>query len=170
MALYLHENLGYSENHAQAVYHGFKMIVFFMCVAGGIISDIWLGKFKTILVLSIVYALGCVTLTLIAIPPIGIPQNIVFVALVLISVGSGGIKPCVSTFGGDQFKVPEQAEQLKKYFSMFFFAIIVAALISMTLTPILRSHVDCFGEHECYAVAFGVPAGLMIIAIRRFYS
>jgi dipeptide/tripeptide permease len=31
-----------------------------------------------------------------------------FVGLFLIAVGTGGIKPCVASFGGEQFKLPEQ--------------------------------------------------------------
>jgi dipeptide/tripeptide permease len=31
-----------------------------------------------------------------------------FIGLFLIAVGTGGIKPCVASFGGEQFKLPEQ--------------------------------------------------------------
>ena len=58
--------------------------------------------------------------------------------LALIAVGTGGIKPCVSAFGGDQFKLPEQERQLQTFFSVFYFAINAGSLISTALTPILR--------------------------------
>ena len=45
------------------------------------------------------------------------------IGLFLIAVGTGGIKPCVSAFGGDQFKLPEQERQLQTFFSVFYFAI-----------------------------------------------
>ena len=35
------------------------------------------------------------------------------IGLALIALGTGGIKPCVASFGGDQFKLPEQEAQLK---------------------------------------------------------
>ena len=35
------------------------------------------------------------------------------IGLGLIALGTGGIKPCVASFGGDQFKLPEQEAQLK---------------------------------------------------------
>ena len=58
--------------------------------------------------------------------------------LALIAIGTGGIKPCVSAFGGDQFKLPEQERQLQTFFSVFYFAINAGSLISTALTPILR--------------------------------
>jgi solute carrier family 15 oligopeptide transporter 1 len=35
------------------------------------------------------------------------------IGLALIALGTGGIKPCVAAFGGDQFKLPEQERQLQ---------------------------------------------------------
>ena len=58
--------------------------------------------------------------------------------LALIAIGTGGIKPCVSAFGGDQFKLPEQERQLQTFFSVFYFAINAGSLISTALTPVLR--------------------------------
>ena len=40
------------------------------------------------------------------------------IGLFFIAVGTGGIKPCVSAFGGDQFKLPEQERQLQTFFSV----------------------------------------------------
>lgn len=86
----------------------------------------------------------------------------------LIAVGSGGIKPCVAAFGGDQFKIPEQAKQLALFFSLFYFSINLGSLISTTVTPILREDVKCFDDDDCFSLAFGVPGALMIISIFIF--
>ncbi len=82
----------------------------------------------------------------------------------LIALGTGGIKPCVSAFGGDQFKLPEQEEQLKSFFSVFYFAINAGSVLSTFITPTLRQDVHCFGEDTCYSLAFGVPACLMLVS------
>ena len=66
--------------------------------------------------------------------------------LALIAIGTGGIKPCVSAHGGDQFKLPEQERQLQTFFSIFYFAINVGALSSTMITPAIREDVECFGE------------------------
>lgn len=87
--------------------------------------------------------------------------------LALVAFGSGGIKPCVAAFGGDQFKLPEQAAQMTTFFSIFYFAINCGSLISSTITPILRHDVSCFGEDDCFPLAFGVPGILMILSISK---
>ena len=86
------------------------------------------------------------------------------IGLLLIAIGTGGIKPCVAAFGGDQFKLPEQTRQLQTFFSVFYFSINAGSLISTFITPIFRQDVPCFGDDTCYALAFGVPALLMLVA------
>ncbi|XP_017045943.1 peptide transporter family 1 isoform X2 [Drosophila ficusphila] len=169
LVLYLSRVLGYSDDTATVVFHIFTMFVYFLCVFGAIISDSWLGKFKTILYLSMVYICGSVLLTLGAIGPLNLPiETFTMLGLALIALGSGGIKPCVSAFGGDQFKVPEQVKQITSFFSLFYFSINAGSLISTTVTPILREDVSCFDDINCYPLAFGVPAILMIISVIVF--
>lgn len=87
--------------------------------------------------------------------------------LLLIALGTGGIKPCVAALGGDQFVLPEQDKYLMNFFSVFYLTINAGALISSFITPELRNSVKCFGEQECYSVAFFVPAILMILVIGK---
>lgn len=121
--------------------------------------------------LSCVYTFGSVLIAVGAIPVLHLPaQTLTIVGLLLIGIGSGGIKPCVSAFGGDQFKIPEQAKQLASFFSFFYFAINAGSLISTTLTPILREDVHCFGDLNCFSLAFGVPGALMVVSIALFVA
>lgn len=92
-------------------------------------------------------------------------RSIAITGLILISLGTGGIKPCVYTFGGDQFKLPEQQDQLASFFNRFITAIYIGSLISTFCTPELRKSVECFGRDTCYPLAFGVLSLLMISAI-----
>lgn len=89
--------------------------------------------------------------------------------LCLIAIGTGGIKPCVAAFGGDQFRMPEQQDELKHFFSIFYFMINFGGFTGMLTTPILRKAVHCFGDDSCYALGFGLPAGLMILAFCQYY-
>lgn len=121
--------------------------------------------------LSMVYAFGGVILATGAIPVLGIPMKLfTWIGLLLIAIGTGGIKPCVSAFGGDQFKLPEQIKGFAMFFQLFYAAINAGSLLSTFFTPILRENVECFGENDCYSLAFGVPALLMVIAIVIFFS
>ncbi|KYN38878.1 Solute carrier family 15 member 1 [Trachymyrmex septentrionalis] len=161
--------LGYSESTSTIIYHVFSSLVYFFPLLGAIISDSWLGKFNTILYLSIIYSLGQVILSLSAATPIGLPaKEFAILGLILIAVGTGGIKPCVSAFGGDQFVLPQQEKQLAMFFSIFYFSINTGSLISTILTPVIRK-TECFGA-DCYFVAFLVPAVLMIISIVVFVT
>ncbi|TGZ35407.1 solute carrier family 15 member 2 isoform X1 [Temnothorax longispinosus] len=169
LSLYLFNMLGYSEDTSTIIYHVFTCFVYFFPLLGAIISDSWLGKFNTIFYLSIIYALGQVILSLSAAPTIGLPaREFSMLGLFLIAVGTGGIKPCVSAFGGDQFILPQQEVQLAMFFSLFYFSINTGSLISTLLTPVIRE-TKCFGG-DCYFVAFLVPACLMILSIVIFVS
>ncbi|XP_018571394.1 peptide transporter family 1 isoform X2 [Anoplophora glabripennis] len=169
LVLYLTNILLYSEADAKIVYHAFTVLVYFFPILGAILSDSFLGKFNTIFYVSMVYATGSILLALASAEPIGLPQaGFSIFGLVLIAFGTGGIKPCVSAFGGDQFVLPQQELQLSRFFSLFYFAINAGSLISTFLTPILRNNVHCFDQESCFPLAFAVPGALMIISIVIF--
>ncbi|KAJ6638650.1 Peptide transporter family 1 [Pseudolycoriella hygida] len=177
LVLYLTRRLGYDDDGATVLYHVFTSLVYFCPLFGAIIADSFLGRFKTILYLSLVYAIGSIVISVGAIPPLHLPASTVTVlGLMFIAIGTGGIKPCVAAFGGDQFKIPEQAKMLATFFSLFYMSINAGSLISTTVTPILREDVHCFGEEDCFSLAFGVPGVLMITSIivfiigRSFYK
>src|SRR5277367_4487912 len=75
---------------AKSYYHLFLSAVYFFPLFGAPLSDIWLGKYRTILYLSVVYCFGHLALSLDE-SRLGLS-----VGLGLIALGSGGIKPCVS--------------------------------------------------------------------------
>ena len=86
-----------SEERAKSVFHLFASAVYFFPIVGAILSDTLLGKYRTILCVSIIYCLGHLALALDE-TRLGLA-----VGLTLIAIGSGGIKPCVSAHVGDQF-------------------------------------------------------------------
>ncbi|XP_063920551.1 peptide transporter family 1 isoform X3 [Zophobas morio] len=169
LSLYLRDMLLFSESDSKIIYHTFAMLVYFFPIFGAILSDSYLGKFRTILYVSVIYACGNILLALASAEPVGLPQiPFSMVGLFLIALGTGGIKPCVSAFGGDQFVLPQQELQLAAFFSMFYFAINAGSLISTFLTPVLREDVHCFDEENCYPLAFAIPGVLMVISIVIF--
>ncbi|EHB05813.1 Solute carrier family 15 member 2 [Heterocephalus glaber] len=169
LTLYFLYFLHWSEDTSTSVYHAFSSLCYFTPILGAAIADSWLGKFKTIIYLSLVYVLGHVLKSLGAIPILGgkVAHTILsLIGLSLIALGTGGIKPCVAAFGGDQFE-EKHAEERTRYFSVFYLSINAGSLISTFITPMLRGDVQCFGE-DCYALAFGVPGLLMVIALVVF--
>lgn len=85
------------------------------------------------------------------------------VGLLSIVIGSGGIKSNQNVFGGNQFKLPAEESQLNSYFSMQYFILKCGLLTGQILMPILRNDVQCFGADDCYPLAFGLPAVLMLL-------
>lgn len=167
LIIYFTQFIHISDNNATALFHAFTMICYFTPIFGAIIADCYIGMFKTILSISIIYAIGEVVLCLTSIKPLGAP-NLAgpIIGLLLIGFGTGGIKPCVSAFGGNQF-INEQKKYLDTFFSIFYLSINIGAFIGSIITPILRSDVKCFNDN-CYPIAFGVPAILMFISIVVF--
>uniref|UniRef100_A0A8C5GTP5 Solute carrier family 15 member 2-like n=1 Tax=Gouania willdenowi TaxID=441366 RepID=A0A8C5GTP5_GOUWI len=171
LTLYFLTYLGWDPDLSTAIYHAFSSLCYFTPILGAIIADSWLGKFKTIIYLSVVYVIGHVVKSVGAIPTVGnkdVHIALSMLGLILIALGTGGIKPCVAAFGGDQFE-EEHVSERQKFFSIFYMSINAGSLLSTIITPILRSDVQCFGD-DCYALAFGVPAILMIVALVVFIA
>ncbi len=144
-----------TDEQATAWFHVFVWAVYSFPILGAILSDAFLGKYRTIMALSIVYCLGHLTLA------IDDSRFGLGLGLALIAMGSGGIKPCVSAHVGDQFG-PSNAYLLTKVFGWFYFAINVGALASILFAePLLHR----YGP----SVAFGVPGVLMALATFVFW-
>lgn len=166
LTLYLLKFIGLGPDHSTAIFHLFVVLCYFSPIFGGIIADSVLGRFWTIVILSMVYCVGGVILAATAVPHLGLAGALV--GLMLIGLGTGGIKPNVSAFGADQ--IPEaKASMREAFFSTFYFFINLGSLLSTVLIPIVRSNVYCMGDN-CYALAFGIPAMAMGLAIIVFVA
>uniref|UniRef100_A0A493T3Q2 Solute carrier family 15 member 1 n=1 Tax=Anas platyrhynchos platyrhynchos TaxID=8840 RepID=A0A493T3Q2_ANAPP len=180
LVLYFKYFLRWDDNFSTAIYHTFVALCYLTPILGALIADSWLGKFKTIVSLSIVYTIGQAVMAVSSINDLtdhnrdGAPDSIAthialsMTGLILIALGTGGIKPCVSAFGGDQFE-DHQEKQRSRFFSLFYLAINAGSLISTVITPILRAQ-QCgiHSKQQCYPLAFGVPAALMAVSLIVF--
>lgn len=144
-----------SEADARQWYHVFNSAVYATPFVGALLSDTILGKYRTIVTLSVVYCLGHLALA------VDETRTGLLVGLTLIAIGSGGIKPCVSAHVGDQFGQGNQ-HLVDKVFGWFYWSINFGSFFSTLLTPWLLEH---HGPH----VAFGVPGALMLIATWVFW-
>jgi proton-dependent oligopeptide transporter, POT family len=136
--------------------HFFITLAYLMPVFGGLLADWFLGKYRTILYISLFYCAGHACLAMFE----NSLQGFMF-GLVLIAIGAGGIKPCVSANVGDQFDKTNE-HLISKAFSIFYFSINFGAFFSTLITPWLMK---TYGP----AVAFGVPGILMAIATFIFW-
>ena len=143
------------KEQAEGWYHLFVSCVYFLPILGAFLADAVLGKYRTILYLSVVYCLGNLALSL------DVTRMGLAVGLLLIALGSGGIKPCASANVGDQFGAANQ-HLLPKVFSWFYFAINIGSAFSTIIIPEML-------ERKGPYWAFGLPGVFMALATVIFW-
>ncbi|XP_020694761.1 protein NRT1/ PTR FAMILY 8.1 [Dendrobium catenatum] len=144
---------------------------------GAFVADAYWGRYRTIASFMIIYIFGLVLLTMTAslkglkpvcdggtCDPKGGQTAAVFVSLYLIALGTGGIKPCVSSFGADQFDDSDESEKKSKtsFFNWFYFSINIGALVASSALVYIQTHVG-------WGWGFGIPAVAMAIAVVSFF-
>ena len=137
--------------------HYFVMLAYALPFVGGLVADWFTGKYKLILYISIVYCIGHLLLAIFDTNLDGFTLGIIVVA-----IGAGGIKSCVSANVGDQFDASNQ-DLLSKVYGWFYFAINSGSMFSTILIPWTYS---VFGPKW----AFGVPGILMSLATIIFFA
>jgi POT family proton-dependent oligopeptide transporter len=145
------------KSQATATFHLFMSGVYFFPLLGGILADRFLGKYRTILYLNLVYCAGHALLALFEDDKTGFMAG-----LFLIALGSGGIKPCVSAMVGDQFTA-ESKHLASKVFAAFYWSINLGSFLASALMPWTLKR---FGP----SVAFGIPGVLMFAATLIFWA
>ncbi|KAJ7945743.1 protein NRT1/ PTR FAMILY 5.10-like [Quillaja saponaria] len=143
-----------------------------LTLLGAFIADSYLGRYRAILVASLIYILGLGLLTLSAIlPSFSISESIspqmqlvlFFFALYLVAIGQGGHKPCVQAFGADQFdeQHPEEFKARSSFFNWWYFCMCSGMLLSQWILNYIQDNLS-------WALGFGIPCIAMIIALVVF--
>ena len=141
---------------AKDVFHSFVIGVYFFPLLGGWLSDRFFGKYNTVLWFSLIYCAGHACLALFEDNRTGF-----YTGLFLIALGSGGIKPLVVSFCGDQFTTANK-HLAKIVFDAFYWTINFGSFFASLLMALFLRN---FGP----AVAFGIPGILMFIATLIFW-
>ena len=141
---------------AKHVFHTFVIGVYFFPLLGGWLADRFFGKYNTIFWLSLVYCAGHACLAIFE-----SSVNGFYFGLFLIAFGSGGIKPLVASFVGDQFDQTNK-HKAKLVFEMFYWIINFGSFFASWLMPMFLRD---YGP----AVAFGIPGIMMLAATIVFW-
>ncbi len=144
-----------SAERSKTWFHLFVAAVYLTPLLGALISDLWLGIFRTVILFSGVYCLGMLVLA------VNHTQAGLVLGLVLIALGSGIIKPCVSANVGDQFGQSNK-HLMSKIYNWFYWCINLGSVVSTLLVPEI---LDRWGP----TVAFGIPTGMMVLATVAFW-
>ncbi|CAM8935160.1 unnamed protein product [Rhodiola kirilowii] len=163
---------------AANVVTNFVGTVFLLALLGGYLSDSYLGSFWTMLIFGFVELSGFILLSVQAhLPQLkppkcdimtqphcteaeGFKALIFFVALYLVALGSGCVKPNMIAHGADQFNSddPDQSKRLPTYFNYAYFAFSMGELIALTLLVYVQTH-------SGMDVGFGVSAAVMALGL-----
>ncbi|MEO6227243.1 MAG: MFS transporter, partial [Thermomonas sp.] len=147
---------GQREGAAKDVFHSFVIGVYFFPLLGGWLSDRFFGKYNTVLWFSLIYCAGHACLA-----TFEGNRNGFYTGLFLIALGSGGIKPLVVSFCGDQFTTANK-HLAKIVFDAFYWTINFGSFFASLLMPLFLRNLGP-------SVAFGIPGVLMLIATIIFW-
>lgn len=174
---YVINEMHFSLSKSANIVTNFIGTVFLLTLLGGYLSDSYLGSFWTMLIFGFVELSGFILLSVQAhLPQLKPPQCnmlspdgnhcmeatgfkafIFFVALYLVALGSGCVKPNMISHGADQFP-NKQSKQLSSYFNAAYFAFSVGELVALTLLVWIQTH-------SGMDVGFGVSAAVMTMGL-----
>jgi proton-dependent oligopeptide transporter, POT family len=162
---------------ADAWYHTFVFCLYLLPFGGAFLADAVLGKYRTILYVSLFYCLGHAALA------VDHTRGGLVVGLGLIAMGAGGIKPCVSANVGDQFGATNQ-HLLTRVYSWFYFSVNTGSAFATLLIPWMLEPYQVSPDQAAHLpnwlvrffeaihgpeVAFGTPGILMLVATVVFW-
>jgi POT family proton-dependent oligopeptide transporter len=145
-----------ADAHANKLNHLFVMVAYALPFVGGMVADWFTGKYKLILYISVVYCLGHLLLAMFDTSLDGFE-----IGMLVVAIGAGGIKSCVSANVGDQFDASNQ-DLLSKVYGWFYFSINAGSMLSTVAIPIVYKY---YGPKW----AFGIPGILMALATVIFF-
>ncbi|KAF7017912.1 hypothetical protein CFC21_031265 [Triticum aestivum] len=172
------DNMGMNKSDAANTVSNWTGTCYAAPLIGAFLADAYLGRFWTIASFVIIYVIGLGLLTVAAsvkglVPtcaakgvcnPTAGQTAAVFVGLYLVALGTGGIKPCVSSFGADQFDEHDESERRSKssFFNWFYLSINIGALVASSVLVNVQVR---YG----WGWGFGIPAVVMAIAVGSFF-
>ncbi|KAM4122950.1 hypothetical protein ACB094_01G122700 [Castanea mollissima] len=175
---YLTEQLGQSTATAAENVNAWSGTAQLLPLLGASIADSFLGRYRTIVIATLIYILGLGLLTLSAVlPSIAhcVDNNnsmsrcskliviLFFFSLYLVAVAQGGHKPCIQAFGADQFDAEDPKERNAKssFFNWWFLGVCGSAAVTVLALSYIQDNLS-------WGLGFGIPCILMIIALAIF--
>ncbi len=149
MVTYMIKKYGFVDTRANLVWGAAAALIYATPAIGGWIGDKLIGTRRTMLIGAVVLALGYALLW--------VPNNdehFLYIALGVIVVGNGMFKPNAGNlvrkiYEGDDTRIDSA-------FTIYYMAVNVGAMVSMTLTPWIRDYVGAkFGNSAGWHTAFG---------------
>ncbi|CAA2960059.1 NRT1 PTR FAMILY -like [Olea europaea subsp. europaea] len=160
---------------------------FMLCLLGGFVADTFVGRYLTIGIFTTVQAMGVTILTISTIIPNLRPANcvpgsvscvrasgvqlmVLYLALYLTAIGTGGLKSSVSGFGSDQFDESDTKEKNEtlKFFSWFYFLINIGSLAAITILVYIQDNLGRQWGYGICACAIVIGLGVFLSGSKRY--
>lgn len=162
LTLYMVNELMLEKTSAVSIMHTFMACLYLLPLLGAWVADRWLGRYKTILFVSLFYCLGHGVLAGSDLfEAVESRLYVLFLGLFIITLGAGGIKPCVSAFMGDQI-IDKNPQLMTRAYSAFYWSINLGSFFSFLVIPWIR-------DNHGWSWAFAVPGIFMAIATYIFW-
>ena len=148
--------LEFNDAKAAAIYGLYTSMVYLLALPGGWVADKLWGQQKAVFVGGCIIAAGHFSM---ALPVFGLPEQFFFFfGLVLIVIGTGLLKPNVSTIVGELY--PEGGARRDAGFSVFYMGINVGAFVG----PLICGF---FAENINWHLGFSAAGFGMVVGIRE---
>ncbi|EOY07390.1 hypothetical protein QUC31_011367 [Theobroma cacao] len=150
-------------------------------IAGALVSDTFLGRYRTLLFGSISSLLGMATMTLTAgVPKLRPPtciderncidprfwqMGVLFAGLAFMAIGAGGIRPCNIAFGADQFDTTTKKgrAQLESFFNWWYFSFTLALVVALTAVVYIQTNIS-------WVIGYAIPTSCLFLSIIIFVT
>lgn len=154
LVLYMDEALRFPQGMIGQIYGGYIAAVYFMPIVGGWVADQWLGYNKSVIYGGVLIALGHFCLAMETLPTF-------YSALALLAVGTGLLKPNISTLVGNLYR--DRPELKDAAYNIFYMGINIGGFLGPLCVAWFRAR---FG----WAVALGSAGVAMVIALVIFIA
>ncbi|KAK9055485.1 hypothetical protein SSX86_026568 [Deinandra increscens subsp. villosa] len=178
---YLTDQLNMPLVKASNTLTNFSGLASFMPILGALVADSFAGRYWTIIAALLLYELGMIIVTISAFLPHFRPSQcptkinckeasqsqlwVLYISLLLTSIGLGGTRPCVVAFAADQLDILKQKkqEQTWNFFNWYYFFLSLASLSALTLVVYIQDQVS-------WGWGLGIPTIAMVVAFVVFLA
>ena len=162
MVSYMMKKLGFVDTRANLVWGAAAALIYATPAVGGWIGDKLIGTRRTMRIGAVVLAFGYALLWL--------PTNneiFLYFALGVIIVGNGFFKPNAGNLVRKIYEGDES--RIDSAFTMYYMAVNIGSMISMTLTPWIRDYVGArYGDSAGWHTAFGVCSIGLVLGLSNY--